>query len=473
MESSNAEKLLAKETSTRAYQIKPKQAKGRSGQVTLLPLTPALLLTANLDNLYNAAQEKRRGINWKDSVVGFQANIILNIVNLHNYLINGTYKIIPYKVFTIFEPKKRIIEATAFRDMVVQRSLCNCYIYHALTRHFIYDNCANQKGKGTDFARNRLKCQLHRYWLRNGSNGYCAYIDIKSFFDSIIHDLALEEIRKRATDEFAIEYCRMAMEKHYKEVGIGLGSELSQLIALSFLDGVDHYAKEKLKVKYYVRYMDDSIAIFKTKKEANEYINCIKQELSKRGLLVSSKKTLSFPLKNGINFLGWRYILKPNGRIICKPKKGKIAKARRKLRKMANSLIPLDTIKESLNSIVASLKWGNASKEIKDLENFYKEEIYMKVKTLEDKVKALELQVAILTAIVNPVKDDVQTHKEISEKIGIAYSDSDEKSVIRHTLKTLLNHNGVSLAEFTQWDTYAEEMVKEVKKSEAIKASNK
>lgn len=97
----------------------------------------------------------------------------------------------------------------------------------------------------------------------------------------------------------------------------------------------------------------------------------------------------------------------------------------------------------------------------------------MKVKTLEDKVKALELQVAILTAIVNPVKDDVQTHKEISEKIGIAYSDSDEKSVIRHTLKTLLNHNGVSLAEFTQWDTYAEEMVKEVKKSEAIKASNK
>lgn len=169
--------------------------------------------------------------------------------------------------------------------------------------------------------------------------------------------------------------CKMAIENHRGIKGIGLGSEMSQLVALSVLDGIDHWAKEKMKAKCYVRYMDDSVAVFKTKQEAQAYLIGVKDELAKRGLTASKKKTLIFPLKNGITFLGWRYILKPNGRLILKPKKGKINKAVRKLRHMKRAGVKDEEIKKSLDSMVAALEYGNASKEINRLKKFYKEEL--------------------------------------------------------------------------------------------------
>lgn len=373
---SNVETPFSKELSPSVLQNKPKQLQNGRGSVNRFPLSPALIDTANLDNLYKASQECRRGVNWKDSVLGFQSNFIINLTQLKKELYNGTYKISPYKKFIIYEPKRRPIEATYHKDRVVQRSLCNVYLYKELTRHFVYDNGANQKGKGTDFTRNRLKCLLHRYWEKHGCDGWVCYVDIHSFFDSIPHDVALKEIEKRANDPFALKYCSMVMEKHYnKDVGIGLGSELSQLTGLTVLDGVDHWAKEKAKAKCYVRYMDDSVAVFLTKKEAKFYMQGILNELHNRGLQESPKKTLIFPLKNGINFLGWHYMLKTNGRIICKPKKGKIGKIKNRIRRMLNKQIPINTIKQSLDSSISSLKWGDADKEIKELKNFLKEKI--------------------------------------------------------------------------------------------------
>jgi len=178
---SNAETLSGKEPSSMAYEDRPKTAKGGRGAVNRFPLSPALEVTTDLDNLYKAAQEVRKEVNWKDSVLGFQANVIVNIIRLKNQLRNGIYKLQKCKRFPVFEPKKRDIEATRQVDRVVQRSLCNNYLYRQLTKHFIHDNAANQKGKGTDFARNRFKCLLHRFSLKNGNEGYCAYIDIHSF----------------------------------------------------------------------------------------------------------------------------------------------------------------------------------------------------------------------------------------------------------------------------------------------------
>jgi RNA-directed DNA polymerase len=204
--------------------------------------------------------------------------------------------------------------------------------------------------------------------------GYVTLI-FTPFFDSIPHDVALREIKKRAPDPFALAYCEMAMESHRGEVGVGLGSELSQLTGLTVLDGVDHVAKEKCKAKCYVRYMDDSVAVFKTKEEAKAYLKVILKELTERGLTASPKKTLIFPLSQGVTFLGWRYILRANGRIVCKPRKGKVAKLKRKLRRMKKAGVPVDTMKESLNSFISSLLWGDAKKEIKSLQKFFKEEI--------------------------------------------------------------------------------------------------
>lgn len=249
------------------------------------------------------------------------------------------------------------------------------------------------------------------------------------------------------------------MENHGGDKGVGLGSELSQLIALTVLDGVDHYAKEKMKAKYYVRYMDDSVALFKTKEEAKAYLIGIKEELVKRGLETSKKKTLVFPIKNGIDFLGWRYILKSNGRIILKPKRGKIAKTKRKLRRMARAGVPLETLRQSLDSSIASLKYGNANKEIRNLERFCKEELQMEVRKVSDKERELEKKAKAAEAQLSPLADDVESHKEISDEVGKSYSLSDQIACIRHAVKKLLDKNAIVDEDFEAFNDCAEAIV--------------
>ena len=183
------EKPLGKE-SFAATPCGPKE-EGRCGAVNRLSLSPALLATSDLNHLFRAAYECKRNVAWKDSVIGFMTNLIPNIVKIRSELIEGDYRLKPYKCFVIHEPKTREIVATSHRDRVVQRAFCNAYFYEAITRHFIYDNCANQKGKGTDFARKRLKAQIHRWWKRHGREGWVVEFDIKSFlrkFESRLHE---------------------------------------------------------------------------------------------------------------------------------------------------------------------------------------------------------------------------------------------------------------------------------------------
>ena len=127
---------------------------------------------------------------WKDSTAGYVHNSLLSIYALRQSLINDKYKIDNYTIFTIYEPKKRVIVSTRLKDRVFQRSLCDNYFYRELTKTFIYDNCACQIGKGTDFALNRLSTHLHRYFRKYGCTGYVLKCDIKDYFGSTRHDVA-------------------------------------------------------------------------------------------------------------------------------------------------------------------------------------------------------------------------------------------------------------------------------------------
>lgn len=167
----------------------------------------------------------------------------------------------------------------------------------------------------------------------------------------------------------------MAIDSYKGEVGIGLGSEMSQLLALLALNGMDHYFKEKLHAPVYERYMDDGVLVFHEKEEAKTAVKALYREIEARGLELNPKKTRIYPMSQPITFLGWRYIVKPNGKILCKPRKGKVKKIKAKARRMRNKGIPMEIIEESLNTSIASLEWGDAYKEIQELKRFLKEEV--------------------------------------------------------------------------------------------------
>lgn len=99
--------------------------------------------------------------------------------------------------------------------------------------------------------------------------------------------------------------------------GIALGSHLSQLLQLLYLDSFDHFIKEKLRVKHYLRYMDDIMMLAKTKEEAWKIYHAAESELAKLGLTLNPKSKVA-KLSNDIKFLKVIYQLTKTGGVRCR-----------------------------------------------------------------------------------------------------------------------------------------------------------
>lgn len=286
-------------------------------------------------NLYQAVGKCKRNVIWKDSVAGYVKNRLANCYRLKTSLYDGKYKIDPYITFKITEPKEREIVSTRIKDRVFQRSLADNYLYNALTKSFINSNGACQVGKGTDFTRQQLKDALHKHYRQYGTEGYVLKCDIKSFFGSTTRKAAIEAIEPNVSDDWVLSKVIEIIDSYTSKTGkgLGLGSQISQLIELSVLNPLDHYIKEVLRIKGYVRYMDDFILIHHDK----EYLRYCKEQIEKKlaesELSLSIKKTQLFPITQPIHFLGSSYRLTDSGKVIMKMLPEKVTREKRKLRR--------------------------------------------------------------------------------------------------------------------------------------------
>ena len=316
------------------------------------------------DNLRKALNRCCRNVRWKDSVVGYELHAPNHTHNLRQDILNGTYKMSPYQKFIIHEPKTREIIATRIRDRQVQMALCENGLYQDITEHFIYDNCACQKGKGVDFALKRMRKHMADFYRKNGEDGYVLKMDIKQFFPSTRHDVAKEAMSKRVSDPKALEYVYMVIDSFDGDCGIGLGSQISQLVELAVLDDIDHFVKEKLRVKQYIRYMDDLILIHSDKEYLKYCWSMIEKELTKIHLTLNSKTSIQ-PLKQGFTFLRWRFRYSETGKVLMRLDKKKLGKERRRIRKLIirelEGRSKEDTALRSLESWIANANRGNTT----------------------------------------------------------------------------------------------------------------
>lgn len=212
-------------------------------------------------------------------------------------------------------------------------ALCQGGLYEDITEHFIYDNCACQKGKGTDFALKRLKRHMREFYQKHGKEGWVLKCDVHHFFPSTRHDVAKDALRKRVEDPKACEMVCYVIDSFGGDKGIGLGSQISQLVELAVLDDLDHYIKEQLHIRHYIRYMDDLILIHPDKATLVRCKEIIGEQLNAIGLELN-KKTTIYPLRRGIKFLQWRFILSDTGKITMQLGSDKMGKQRRKIRKL-------------------------------------------------------------------------------------------------------------------------------------------
>jgi len=326
----------------------------------------------SFNNLYKGLKKCCRNVRWKDSVIGYESNALKNTYKLRQDLLNGKYKISPYQVFTIYEPKKREIVATRIKDRQFQRALCDNGFTRDMTEHFISDNPACQKGKGTDYTLNRMTTHLRRYYNEYGRDGWVLKCDIHKFFPSTPHDVAKEAVKKRVKDEKAKQAIFNVIDSF--ECGLGLGSQISQLVELSVLDSLDHFIKERLHIKHYLRYMDDFILVHPDR----EYLKYCREEIEKRlnatGLQLNNK-TKIYPLRQGVQLMKWRFIITETGKIKRFISKKKLGRQRRKIKRIiekeARGELRNGTALESAKSWCANAKRGDTYFQRKRMLQYY------------------------------------------------------------------------------------------------------
>ena len=331
----------------------------------------------NEEALEEAMKKCMKGVSYKSSVAYFFLNSADTIPELHSQLENGTYKARSPKRFTINYPKKRDFVSIAFRDRVFQRSMNDNVVYPAMTKGFIYDNMACQKGKGTDKARKRMKFFLQDYWHKHGTEGYALKMDIRKYYDSIPHDVA-EKLFAEHLDSWTLEQvCTIMREQYPREIGYNPGSQMIQILGISTPNKIDHVMKEKKHLKYYIRYQDDSIAIHKSKEYLEEIIEEEKKLLSEIGLTLNEKKTKIVKLTEGFEFLGFIYRLTKTGKVIMTVSPAKVKTERRHLRNMVrkakNGELPKSKVDEHMKGVLNYYSKGNATKLTMRMQQFYKD----------------------------------------------------------------------------------------------------
>lgn len=319
------------------------------------------------EKLLEAHKKCRCSKQHKRETINFEINLSQNLVSLSKQIINKAYVVDNYKQFKIYEPKERIIEALPYKDRVVLMALCSNIIEPKFEKRLIYDNVACRKGKGTYFGIKRLEKFLHCYYKKFGTNkGYVLKCDIRKYFQSINHEVLFNKLEKENFDKDELWILKLIIDSKNQETGIGLpiGNQTSQWFGLYYLDQIDRLIKEKLKIKYYVRYMDDMILVHNDK----EYLKFCKAEIEKCAnnnlKLELNNKTQITTLKNGIDFLGFRHILTENGKVLrllrgqAKIKLKKNMKLLSKLKQ--NNLVDEDYINSRLNAFNAHICHSNA-----------------------------------------------------------------------------------------------------------------
>lgn len=316
-------------------------------------------------NLYKAHLAARRGKRHTREVIEFELALSENLVALSDELKSGRYKIQGYYSFSVHDPKFRIIHALHYRDRVMQHCLCDEVLQPLLDNKLIYDNAACRIGKGTHFAVRRVSEFLHKFYTRYGTDGYALKCDIRKFFGHIDHDVLKEKLSRVIKDAgvLALVYQIIDSFEIAENKGIPLGNQTSQWFAIYYLDGLDRLVKEKLGIKYYSRYMDDCVLIHQDREYLRDCCRRMRNFLEKELKLEFNEKTELFPLRNGINYLGWHFYLSDTGKIIRKVKQQTKHRYRKTLRGFQESYstgeVDLNSINQSLSSYRAHLSHGH------------------------------------------------------------------------------------------------------------------
>jgi len=303
-------------------------------------------------NLYCAYLKARRDKRFRRETMRFTTNLEENLITLQNELIWKTYVPHPAKEFCVRVPKPRVISAPSFRDRVLHHAIHNV-IGPLFDRTFISHSYACRNQKGTHAAVDRFTRYLRKAAAKH-DKVYCLKGDISKYFPSIDRGILLEIVKRKVKDPSLLWLIKRVLDANHDETGIGIGALTSQLFANVYLNELDHFVKERLRVKYYIRYMDDFVIVGPDKAELHSTRQEIETFLWARLRLKTNSKTQVLPISKGIGFLGYR--IWPTHRLLKTDAKKRIKKAFKGLMKRyGRGEIGVAEVKSSVQSYLAHI----------------------------------------------------------------------------------------------------------------------
>ena len=260
----------------------------------------------DLDNLRDAHKHARKDKLYYREVKMIDKNPDFYLKQIQEMLINETYEVSPYTVSIINDKGKdrELRKLPYYPDRIIQWAIM-LQIEKIFMDVFISSTCASLAGRGIHTASKKI-----RRYLKEDPEGtrYCYKIDVKHFYPSINHAMLKKLLRKKFKDTKLLRLLDKIIDSSGGEVGIPIGSYLSQYLANFYLAYFDHWIKEELGVKYYVRYMDDIVIPHNSKEYLHALHFKIREYLGSNLQLSIKDNWQVFPTAvRGIDFVGYRH----------------------------------------------------------------------------------------------------------------------------------------------------------------------
>jgi len=306
-------------------------------------------------SLEQAAYRAFRANRDNADALRFMHGLEPELLELQRELVAGAYRTGPYHTFTIWEPKERGIAAAPFRDRVVHHSVC-AVLEPLFERRYIHDSYACRKDKGSHraLARGRLFARRNRYFLK---------CDVRKYFESIDHVLLKAMLDRLFKDARFLRLIHLIVDHNAPHnapgKGVPIGNLTSQHFANLYLDRLDHCVKEDLRIRAYVRYMDDFLCFGADKKELHRVRAQVRAFLWERlALELKEEKCYVAPVTQGIPFLGFRVF--PGTVRLSRPS---LVRCRRKLKRRERAFegghISEEMLVQSVGSLLAHIAHAN------------------------------------------------------------------------------------------------------------------
>lgn len=329
----------------------------------------------SVSDLNKGRKLSKKGVSWKVSVQRYCLRYYRRLLRTYNKLRNGISVHAGFIKFDLLERGKiRHISSVHFSERVVQRSLCDNCLVPALSRTLINDNGASLKGKGVSFHHKRLRRHIHEFF-RHYNTGYILLMDFKSYFDNINHDKLIDMVKEVIWNPDILRLINQFVRPFGKK-GLGLGSQICQILAIFYPNKIDHFIKEQKHCRWFSRYMDDSYVIHHSKEFLINLLESLKVKFNELDIVLNTNKTKIVKLTRSFTFLKVQYFITKTHKLIEKPCRASITRERRKLKKLVRfldqGLMTIQQLVQQYNSWRGHIIRMNSHKSVLSMDKLFK-----------------------------------------------------------------------------------------------------